>query len=222
MLESILNNTTNLSIANLFTCSLTSIFLGFIIAVIHRYTSRYSKNFLITLAVLPILVQSVIMMVNGNLGTSIAVLGAFSLVKFRSLPGTSKEIVSLFFAMAIGLATGMGQLLFATIITILVSIVLLVLSKSNFGNPKNNIKILKITIPDDLNYTNIFNDIFDKYVDEYVLENVKTINLGSLFEITYQLNIKKNINEKDFIDDLRTKNGNLKIILTHPIENNEL
>ena len=161
-------------------------------------------------------------MVNGNLGTSIAIVGAFSLVRFRSIPGTSKEIVSVFFAMAIGLATGMGQIVFASLITVLVSFVLIVLSKSNFGTRKGNIKILKITLPDDLDYSEIFDDIFDKYVDDYKLERVKTVNLGSLFELTYQLKIKKNINEKEFIDDLRCKNGNLKIILTHPIENNEL
>ena len=222
MLESIFQNINELSIFNLFLCSITSIVLGFIIAIVHRYTSHYTKNFLITLAVLPVLVQSVILMVNGNLGTSIAVVGAFSLVRFRSLPGTSKEIVSVFFAMAIGLATGMGQLLFAFIITVLVSLVLIILSKSNFGNRKENLKILKITIPDDLNYTNIFNDVFEKYVDKYTLESVKTVNLGSLFEITYLLDMKKEIDEKEFIDDLRIKNGNLKIILTHPIEKNEL
>jgi hypothetical protein len=116
----------------------------------------------------------------------------------------------------------MGQLAFATIITILVSNVIIVLSKSNFGNQKQNLKILKITIPDDLNYTELFNDIFNKYVDRYSLEKVKTVNLGSLFEITYQLTMKKDINEKEFIDDLRCRNGNLKIILTHPIEDNEL
>lgn len=222
MLESILQSTTELSIANLLLCSVASIILGLIIAFVHKITSEYTKNFLITLSVLPVLVQSVILMVNGNLGTSIAIVGAFSLVRFRSIPGTSKEIVSVFFAMAIGLATGMGQIVFASLITVLVSFVLIVLSKSNFGTRKGNIKILKITLPDDLDYSEIFDDIFDKYVDDYKLERVKTVNLGSLFELTYQLKIKKNINEKEFIDDLRCKNGNLKIILTHPIENNEL
>ena len=222
MLESIFRNITELSILNLFLCSLTSIILGLIISLVYRYTSNYTKNFLITLAVLPILVQSVVLMVNGNLGTSIAIVGAFSLVKFRSLPGTSKEIVSVFLAMAIGIATGMGQLVFAIIITILVNIVIIVLSKSDFGNQNPNKKILKITIPDDLNYTDIFNDIFEKYVDKYSIEKVKTVNLGSLFEITYQLTMKNKINEKEFIDDLRCRNGNLKIILTHPIEDNEL
>lgn len=222
MLESIFQSTNELSILNLLICSLFSLFLGLIISIIHKLTSNYTKNFLITLAVLPILVQSVMMMVNGNLGTSIAIVGAFSLVRFRSIPGTSKEILSVFFAMAIGLATGMGQLLFASILTIMVSLVLLILSKSKFGQRKENIKILKITLPDDLDYTEIFDDLFDKYVVSYTLEKVKTINLGSLFEITYQLNMKTDINEKEFIDDLRCKNGNLKIILTHPIENNEL
>ena len=222
MLESILQSTTELSIANLLICSAVSIVLGLIIAFVHRITSHYTKNFLITLAVIPILVQSVILMVNGNLGTSIAIVGAFSLVRFRSLPGTSKEIISIFFAMTIGLATGMGHIVFATIITFLVSFVLIVLSKSKFGARRETLKILKITLPDDLNYTEIFDEVFDKYVTSYTLEKVKTVNLGSLFELTYQLNIKKNINEKEFIDDLRCKNGNLKIILTYPIESNEL
>lgn len=222
MLESILKSTTQLSINSLLLCSIVSIILGIIISLVHQYTSRYTKNFLITLAVLPILVQSIILMVNGNLGTSIAIVGAFSLVRFRSIPGNSKEIISVFFAMTVGLATGMGQVIFATIITILVSFVLIVLSKTSFGNRKENLKILKITLPDDLNYTEVFNDIFDKYTERYTLEKVKTVNLGSLFEITYILDLKKDINEKKFIDELRCKNGNLKIILTHPIEEHEL
>ena len=222
MLESILKSTTQLSINSLLLCSIVSIILGIIISLVHQYTSRYTKNFLITLAVLPILVQSIILMVNGNLGTSIAIVGAFSLVRFRSIPGNSKEIISVFFAMTVGLATGMGQVIFATIITVLVSFVLIILSKTSFGDRKENRKILKITLPDDLNYTEVFNDIFDKYVERYTLEKVKTVNLGSLFEITYILDLKKDINEKKFIDELRCKNGNLKIILTHPIEEHEL
>ncbi|MBQ7104597.1 MAG: DUF4956 domain-containing protein [Bacilli bacterium] len=222
MLESILKSTTELSIINLLFCSLFSIILGLIISLVHKYTSHYTKNFLITLAILPILVQSIILMVNGNLGTSIAIVGAFSLVRFRSIPGTSKEIVSVIFAMTIGLATGMGHVLFASIITLLVSLVLIVLSKTNFGRRKETQKILKITLPDDLNYTEVFNDIFKKYVNEYTIEKVKTVNLGSLFEITYHLEMKEDINEKEFIDELRCKNGNLKIILTYPIESNEL
>lgn len=222
MLESIIKTTTELSIENLLTCSLTSIILGLIISLVHKFTSKYSKNFLITLATLPVLVQSIILMVNGSLGTSIAIVGAFSLVRFRSIPGTSKEILSVFFAMTIGLATGMGQLIFASIITILVSLILILLSKTKFGETKENTKILKITLPDNLDYTEVFDDIFKIYVKDHTLQQVKTTNLGSLFELTYLITIKKDINEKEFIDELRTRNGNLKIVLTHPIDNNEL
>ena len=222
MLSSIIENTTKLSLENLLICSFVSIILGIVIAVVHRYTSKYTKNFLVTLAVLPILVQSIILMVSGNLGTSVAIVGAFGLVRFRSLPGTSKEILSVFFAMTVGLATGMGQLVFAGIITLIVSSVLIVFSKIKFGNAKESVKILKVTMPDNLDYTNVFDDIFEVYVKSYSIDSVKTVNLGSLFEITYMVNKKKDINEKKFIDDIRCRNGNLKIILTHSIENGEL
>jgi len=174
MLESIIKTTTELSIENLLLCSLTSIGLGLIISLVHKFTSKYTKNFLITLATLPILVQSVILMVSGNLGTSIAIVGAFSLVRFRSIPGTSKEILSVFFAMTVGLATGMGQLIFACIITTAVSLILIILSKTKFGEIKENIKILKITLPDNLDYTEVFDDIFTTYVKSHTLQQVKT------------------------------------------------
>jgi len=221
MLESIIKTATELSIETLLLCSLTSVGLGIVISLVHRFTSKYNKNFLITLAVLPILVQSIILMVSGNLGTSIAILGAFSLVRFRSLPGTSKEILSVFFSMTIGLATGMGQLLFAVIITVIVSLLLIILSKIKFGD-RGNTKILKVTLPDNLDYTEVFDDIFDKYLKSYSLEKVKTTNLGSLFELTYSVVVKSDINEKEFIDEIRSRNGNLKIILSHPIDSNEL
>ena len=222
MLESILTSQTQLSIINLLICSATSLILGIVIALVHMYKSKYTKNFIITLALLPILVQSVILMVNGNLGTSIAIVGAFSLVRFRSLPGTSKEILSVFFAMAIGLATGMGQIVFAIIITLLVSLTLILLTKLKFGNVNEKLKILKINIPDNLDYTEVFDDVFKKYLTEYTINKVKTVNLGSLFEITYTIILKKDINEKEFLDELRLRNSNLKIILTHPLEDSEL
>ena len=222
MLESILTSQTQLSIINLLICSATSLILGIVIALVHMYKSKYTKNFIITLALLPILVQSVILMVNGNLGTSIAIVGAFSLVRFRSLPGTSKEILSVFFAMATGLATGMGQIIFAIIITLLVSLTLILLTKLKFGNVNEKLKILKINIPDNLDYTEVFDDVFKKYLTEYTINKVKTVNLGSLFEITYTITLKKDINEKDFLDELRLRNSNLKIILTHPLEDSEL
>lgn len=222
MLESILSGSGDVSILNVLICSSVSIILGLMISLVYMKTSRSSKNFLITLAVLPVLVQSIILMTSGSLGTSIAIVGAFSLVRFRSIPGTSKEILSVFFAMTVGLATGMGQLVYATVITLFVGIIILVLSKSKFGENKSNVKILKITIPENLDYTSVFDDIFEKHDVEVKLDNVKTVNLGSLFELTYSISMKNNVNEKEFIDDLRSRNGNLKIILTHTLGVGEL
>lgn len=222
MLESIIDSSGSVTIENVLLCSLVSIILGLFISVVYMKTSRASKNFLITLAVLPILVQSIIMMTSGSLGTSIAIVGAFSLVRFRSIPGTSKEILSVFFAMTVGLATGMGQLIYSLIITVLVGIVIMVLSKSKFGEGKNSVKILKITLPENLDYTSVFDDVFDKYEIVAKLDSVKTVNMGSLFELTYSITMKSNINEKELLDDLRSRNGNLKIILSHTLNVGEL
>lgn len=223
MLNSIFSNSTSsIEIQSILLCSLTSIILGLIIALTHKQTSKYNKNFLVTVTTLPLLVQTIIIMVNGNLGTSVAIMGAFSLVRFRSLPGTSKEILSVFFAMTVGLATGMGHLLFALIITIIGCLTLFVLSKTKlFDTPKQE-KILKITIPENLDYTEVFDDIFENYTQKVELEQVKTTNMGSMFDLSYRIILNKNVNEKQFLDDLRVKNGNLKVMISHPLEDNNL
>ena len=179
-------------------------------------TSVYSKNFIVTLAILPLLVSVVMMMVNGNLGTSVAILGAFSLIRFRSLPGNSREIASVFWAMAIGLAVGMGQIYFAIIVTLVISLLLILFYKTQFGDVTINEQTLKIIIPEDLDYNHIFDEIFNKYCNSYKLVKVETTNLGSLFELKYNVILKTNTNEQDFINDLRIKNGNLKISLHEP------
>jgi len=223
MLKSLFNSTSsNIELWTILVCTLVSLSLGVIVAYTHKKTSKYSKNFLITLAILPVLVQTIMIMVNGNLGTSVAIVGAFSLVRFRSIPGTSKEILSVFFAMAIGLATGMGHVFFACIITILISLSIVLFSKINLFDLNPNTKMLKIVIPENLDYTNMFDDIFDNYVKEYKLEKVKMTNMGSLFELSYRITLKKEINEKEFIDELRIKNGNLKIILSHELDGTEM
>lgn len=223
MLNSLFSTATSqVELTEVLVCSLVSIILGIIIALTHKYTSKYNKNFLTTISVLPLLVQTVIIMVNGNLGTSVAILGAFSLVRFRSLPGTSKEILSVFFSMTIGLATGMGHLVFASIITVIGCIILLLLNKITLFDKNKQEKILKITIPENLDYTTVFDDIFNKYTKKVELEQVKTTNMGSMFDLSYRVVLNKDINEKQFIDDLRVKNGNLKIILTHPLEESDL
>lgn len=224
MLKSIFSDTisSNISLESMLICTIVSIVLGVVVAFTHKITSKYSKNFLITLATLPVLVQIIMIMVNGNLGTSVAIAGAFSLVRFRSLPGTSKEILSVFFSMAIGLATGMGHIFLAIIMTIIISICIIVFCKFKIFNPNSSEKILKIVIPENLDYTNMFDDIFGKFTKEIKLEQVKTTNMGSLFELTYRITLKSDINEKEFIDDIRVKNGNLKVALSLDINNNEI
>lgn len=223
MFNSILEvNSGTLSISSALICMGSALIFGIIIALVHMYSVKCSKNFATTIAILPLLVQVVIMMVNGNLGTSIAILGSFSLIRFRSMQGNSRELVSIFFAMAIGLAVGMGHISYAAIFTLITSITLIILQKSSFGIKKNDEKSLKITIPENLDYTNIFSDIFDKYSTNVELYKVKTTNMGSMFELSYYINLKDNINEKEFIDDIRVRNGNLTVNLGRISSDNEL
>lgn len=223
MLNSIFSETaSSVELSSILLCSIISIILGVVIALTHKQTSKYNKNFLVTLSILPLLVQTIIIMVNGNLGTSVAIMGAFSLVRFRNLPCTSKEILSVFFAMTVGLATGMGHLVFAIIITIIGSLAIFILSKVALFNKNKKEKILKIMIPENLDYTNVFDDIFETYTEKVELEQVKTTNMGSMFDLSYRIILNENVNEKEFLDDLRVKNGNLKVMISHPIEESDL
>lgn len=223
MLKSLFTETTQVSVSlwAILICSAVSLILGGIIAFTHKKTSRYSKNFLITLAILPILVQSVMIMVNGNLGTSVAILGAFGLVRFRSMPGTSKEILSVFFAMAIGLATGMGHVIFATLMTVLVVLAIVFFYKIKLFNQDESERVLKITIPENMDYNDMFDDIFAKYLKHYILEHVKTVNMGSLFELTYRIKFNDKLKDKNFIDEIRVRNGNLKVSISHKMDESE-
>ena len=171
-----------------------------------------SKNFMVTLVLLPVLVQMIIMLVNGNLGTSVAVLGAFSLVRFRSVPGSSKEMAVIFFAMAAGLATGMGFLSFAVLMTAIIGGVFLLLEKTRFGESKRERKNLRVTIAEHLDYTEIFDDIFRQYTDQCDLQRVKTTNLGSMYELEYHIVLKDLRREKEMLDAIRCRNGNLTVI----------
>lgn len=212
----------SIELTSLLVCIGCSIFLGVIIAFTYRSTGKYSKNFLITLSMLPLLVEAVIVMVNGNLGTSVAILGAFSLVKFRSLPGTSKEILCVFFAMTVGLACGMGHIFYATIITFIGCVLILLFSKVNIFEMTGVVRELRILMPENLDYTDVFDDIFKKYTSKVELEKVKTTNMGSLFDLRYRVTMKSKANEKKFIDELRVRNGNLKIVLSHGVDDSDL
>lgn len=217
MFASILSTTGgSLTVSAAVICTVASIILGLGISLMYMKQGKCSKNFAISLVVLPVLIQVVIMMVNGNLGTGVAVMGAFSLVRFRSVPGSSKEICAVFFAMAIGLATGMGFIAFAVMITAVVGALFLILTKTSFGEQKQGAKELKVTIPETLDYTEVFDDLFAKYTTEASLESVKTTNLGSMFELRYSINLKDEKEEKALIDEMRCRNGNLTIMCSRP------
>ena len=193
-------------------CCLASIVLGAAVAAIYMFRHTYSKNFVVTLALLPLIVQMVITLVNGNLGAGIAVMGVFNLVRFRSIPGSAKDIGSVFLAMAIGLATGMGFIALAALFTVIVAVVNVGYVLSPFGKQKEPEKTLKITIPEDLEYDGVFDDVLGRYADEHELVEVQTTNMGSLFQLEYAVRMKEPGLEKRMIDELRCRNGNLKIV----------
>ena len=157
------------------------------------------------------MVQLVIMLANGNLGAGVAVAGAFSLVRFRSAPGTAKEIGALFLAMSIGLATGMGYVGLAVMAFVIVSAAMLLLTAVNFGGADEHERELKITIPESLDYDGLFDNLFEKYTKSCVLERVKTSNMGTLYELAYRVILPDGNAPKAFLDDLRCRNGNLNI-----------
>ncbi len=208
------NSTVGISYMEVLICLLSALILGIIIALLYKKLCYASKSFMLTLALLPMIVLCVIMMVNGNLGTGVAVLGAFSLVRFRSVPGTSREILFIFFSMAIGLALGMGQVLFAFVITIVIAISAYGLNQMKYFEDDKYRKELKIMIPEDLDYEEVFDDLFEQYCKQHQLLRVRTIQLGTLIELVYEIHLKKNISEKAFMDDLRVRNANLTIILS--------
>ncbi|MCR5255941.1 MAG: DUF4956 domain-containing protein [Acetatifactor sp.] len=194
-------------------CICVSLIIGLILSLSFGYKNRYSRSFLVTLAMLPAVVCVVIMMVNGNVGAGVAVAGAFSLIRFRSAPGTAKEIGAVFIAMGAGLMSGMGYLGYAVLFTLIMCVVMIVLDQTGFGAGKSIEKerVLQITIPEDLNYNDVFDEILDEYADKWELTNVKTTNMGSLFKLTYKIVEKEISKEKQFMDALRTRNGNLEI-----------
>lgn len=198
-------------------CCLAAAACGLIISLCYSFKSKYSKSFVTTLILLPIMVQSVIMMVNGNVGTGVAVLGAFSLVRFRSVPGSSRDISAIFLAMAVGLATGMGYVMFAFVITLAVCAIMVLLSALNFGGAKENLSELKITVPEDLDFEGIFDDILKEYTSFYELISTKTTNMGSLYDLTYNVSMKQGKSVKEMMDKIRTRNGNLHISLARAV-----
>ena len=193
-----------------------ALLLGIALAVTHAKTSQTTKGMMITLAVLPVLVMAVMIMINGNLGTSIAILGAFSLIRFRSMEGRAKDLLAIFAAMMIGLACGMGHVLFGAVITVIYIIAVIFLTYTHLLEPDRHERILKIVIPEDLDYEDVFTEIFKQYTSRARLVRMKTINMGSLYKLTYDVRIKRDVKEKEFLDAIRVKNCNLKVLLSEP------
>lgn len=208
--------TRTIGIEQFLLCIGCSLIIGIILAVGYMCHARYSKSYIMTLAVLPAVVCVVIMMVNGNIGTGLAVAGAFSLVRFRSVPGSAKEITMLFLAMGTGLLTGMGYIGFGFVFAVIMSLVIALYNRFDFGVQKNALryKTIRITIPEDLDYTNVFDNVFEVYTDKYEFVRVKSFNMGSMFRVTYNLTMKKCANEKEMLDMLRCRNGNLEITIS--------
>lgn len=188
-----------------------ALLLGLVISVVYHITSEEPGRFTVVIAVMPLLVTAVIMIVNGNLGTSVAVLGAFGLVRFRSATGSAWEIVFLFFSMAVGLAVGMGFISLAAIITVSVGVLLVILEKTGYGQGVSRQRDLKITIPEDLHYADLFDDLFQKYAKNVQFRRVKTTNMGTMYELNYRLELRNPGDEKTFIDQIRCRNGNLTV-----------
>ena len=216
------SGTASLTPSTFLICSLASLILGVAIALVYMYKNKASKSFVVTIALLPFIVQMVIALVNGNIGAGIAVMGVFNLVRFRSIPGSAKDIGTVFMAMAVGLATGMGFITLAIAFTILVALANIVLTLSPLGGKLNaSKKTLKVTVPEDLEFDKAFDDIFSKYTKESELVSAKTTNLGALYELIFEITLENTSNLKKMMDEIRLRNGNLSVQCTSLIQTKE-
>ena len=207
--------TQTIEVGDFLLCLGVSLVLGLIMAAAYMFKNEHTKSFLITLALLPAIVCVVIMMVNGNIGAGVAVAGAFSLVRFRSAPGSAKEIVTIFLAMGAGLIAGMGYLGFAALFTVIMCAMFLIYSVATSSAKIDAVnKTIKITIPEDLDYSGAFDDIFVEYTKKNELIKVKTTNMGSMFRLTYNVTLRDATKEKQMIDRIRERNGNLEIMVS--------
>lgn len=205
-----------ISVSDFLLCLGCALVIGLILAGAYTCGTKYTRSFVATLALLPAVVCVVIMMVNGNVGTGVAVAGAFSLVRFRSVPGSAREIGAIFLAMCSGLVAGMGYLAYALLSALILGGIMLAYNRMGLGTRKNaeRYKTLHITIPEDLDYSGVFDKILREYTSEYEVVQVKTTNMGSLFKLTYNLTLKDVEKEKELIDALRCRNGNLEITIS--------
>ncbi len=216
MFNSIFNTTStlNIGITSFLICMGVALILGIFMAKIYAYKTKCTKGFISTLALLPLVVSMVIIMVNGNIGTGVAVAGAFSLVRFRSVPGSAKEIGAIFAAMCTGLTLGMGYIGFAVVFSVIACVFSLIMNISSLFGKSRETRSLTITIPESLNYIDVFDETFEKYLKSFDLVSSKMTNMGSLFKLRYEVELKDLKKEKEFIDEIRVKNGNLEIMVS--------
>ena len=207
---------TTIALVPLVTGVAVALALGLALALIYCYRSRYTKSFLITLATLPAIVAVVIMMVNGNLGAGVAVAGAFSLVRFRSVPGQARDISFIFLAMAIGLVCGMGYVGYAMLICAILGGANFVLQLVGFGGQGSRLdRTIRITVPEDLDFVGLFDEVLGSYTTSYDLAQVKTTNMGSLYKLVYNVQLRDAGSVRNLIDDLRCRNGNLEVAISY-------
>ena len=223
--QSVYNSSEALSASAFLIVIGSALVLGALHALLYGFNNRSSKSFAVTLATLPAIVSVVILMVSGSIGAGVAVAGTFSLVRFRSAPGSAKEIAAVFTSMALGLACGMGYPGFAFLFGLILALADTLYAHSSFGEIRGGSlhKTLLITVPESLEYNGVFDDIFSEYTREARLVRVKTTNLGSLNRLSYELTLKRPGCEKAMIDELRCRYGNLEISLgEQSTEHNEL
>lgn len=219
MLETIISSTTgeSFTLTNALIVLATSISLGLVISFAYMKTNKkngYNSGFTTTLVMLPVIISIIILLVGNNVARAFSLAGAFSIIRFRSAPGDPKDISYIFFTLAVGLACGMGYIGYAVIFTVTLCSLMFILNLLKFASPKGKSMHLKITIPEDLNYDGVFDKILNEYTNSYHIERIRTRDFGALFELNYMIQLKDNINQKQFLDELRCRNGNLNLSLT--------
>lgn len=210
---------TALEAKDVFICIGVAVALGIVIACCYMFKNEYSRSLIISVSIMPVIVAVLIMLVSGSIGAAIAVGGVFALTRFRSTQGTSREITQILLAMATGLTIGLGFIYIAIILVVVVEAMCIIFNLTNFGEASSKRRTLKVTIPEELDYNELFDDLFAKYTTRAVLIKVKLKNLGTLFQLTYDINLKDVKQEKQFIDELRVRNANLDILCSRVITN---
>jgi len=205
-----------LTVGNSLIAMLAAFAVGILISLVYMRTYKNnnpSQSFALTIVILPAVISVIILLVGSNIARAFRLAGAFSIIRFRSVPGDPKDIAYVLFALAAGLACGMGYLTFGFLFTLVVCLVMLILNAIKFGQGKTTGKLLKVMIPENLDYENALEDVLNQYTVSHDLVKVKTTDLGSLYELVYQVTTRDDRKEKDFLDELRCRNGNLNITL---------